>query len=321
MALVKFGGGITQMSGSIAGNTFARNRYGNYVRARTKPVNPNTAAQGAIRSAVSWCTERWRNTLSGIQRVAWGNYADAVAMKNKLGESTFLSGFNQFVRSNVEAKRQGLTPYDDGPTVLSLPSKDPTLAATLDSVTQKIAMIFDDTMPWCDEDGSYMFVYMGRPQSQTRNFFGGPWKYAGLITGSSTAPPSSGELLDAPFTLTNGQKVFLYARIVRADGRMTEQMYCVSEVALSYHVTGTLAPDATGNYDVTGYFNNKVYMTSRIAGYFIWWDGVDTWVISEVLGDKGLLSWERTFPEIIGVYGPEGTATGDATVALGDAPV
>ncbi|GAI58374.1 unnamed protein product, partial [marine sediment metagenome] len=39
MALVKYGGGITQMSGSIAGNTFARNRYGNYVRSRTKPIN------------------------------------------------------------------------------------------------------------------------------------------------------------------------------------------------------------------------------------------------------------------------------------------
>ena len=41
MALVKYGGGIIQMSGSMAGNTFARNRYGNYMRARTKPVNPN----------------------------------------------------------------------------------------------------------------------------------------------------------------------------------------------------------------------------------------------------------------------------------------
>jgi len=318
MALVKFGGGITAMSGSIAGNTFARNRYGNYVRARTKPVNPNTTEQAKMRSSISFCTAYWHNTLTADQRTAWDNYASAVAMKNKLGESVFLSGFNHFVRSNAEAKRQALTLYADGPSTLALPEKDPTLAAALDSPTQKISVIFDDTLPWCDEDGSYMYVYMGRPQLLTRNYFGGPWKYAGKITGSSVAPPSSGDLLDAPFTLTNGQKVFLYARIVRADGRITEQMYCVTQVALSYGCTGTLTPDATCNYDVTGYYNNKIYCTRRIAGYFIWWDGVDSWIISEVLGTVGALSWKRTDPNIIGVYGPEGTATGDATISLGD---
>ncbi|GAH13494.1 unnamed protein product, partial [marine sediment metagenome] len=50
MSLVKYGGGIVQMSGSIAGNTFARNRYGNYVRARTKPINPNSDRQVVVRA-------------------------------------------------------------------------------------------------------------------------------------------------------------------------------------------------------------------------------------------------------------------------------
>ncbi|GAH50296.1 unnamed protein product, partial [marine sediment metagenome] len=48
MALVKLGGGIVQISGSIAGNTFARNRFGNYMRSRTKPVNPNSTRQTDI---------------------------------------------------------------------------------------------------------------------------------------------------------------------------------------------------------------------------------------------------------------------------------
>ncbi|GAH28464.1 unnamed protein product, partial [marine sediment metagenome] len=38
MALVKYGAGIIQMSGSIAGDVHARNRFGNYIRPRTKPV-------------------------------------------------------------------------------------------------------------------------------------------------------------------------------------------------------------------------------------------------------------------------------------------
>ena len=31
MALIKYGGGIVHASGSLAGNTFARNKYGNYM--------------------------------------------------------------------------------------------------------------------------------------------------------------------------------------------------------------------------------------------------------------------------------------------------
>ena len=60
MALIKYGGGIVDMSGSIAGNTHARNRFGNYMRARTKPVNPNSDRQVAIRAIVSYLAEFWQ---------------------------------------------------------------------------------------------------------------------------------------------------------------------------------------------------------------------------------------------------------------------
>ncbi len=83
MALVKYGGGIVQMSGSIGGDTFARNRYGNYVRARTKPVNPNTTLQQAVRASMSFLTNRWAQTLDAAQRTAWNPYAQNEAMQKK----------------------------------------------------------------------------------------------------------------------------------------------------------------------------------------------------------------------------------------------
>jgi len=101
MALVKYGGGIIQMSGSIAGNTYARNRYGNYARARTKPVNPNSAQQQVIRGAMQELTTRWAQTLTALQRAAWNLYGTNVAMLNKLGETIKLSGFNHYLRSNI----------------------------------------------------------------------------------------------------------------------------------------------------------------------------------------------------------------------------
>ncbi|GAH61532.1 unnamed protein product, partial [marine sediment metagenome] len=81
MALIKYGGGIIQMSGSVAGSTHARNRFGNYMRARTKPVNPNSARQVTARAVIGFLTARWHENLTDEQRNLWRVYADAVAMK------------------------------------------------------------------------------------------------------------------------------------------------------------------------------------------------------------------------------------------------
>lgn len=233
MAVVKYGGGVTQISGSIAGTVFARNRYGNYTRPRTKPVNPNSALQVVIRSSLSFLAEAWHGTLTAAQRTAWATYAAAVAMKNRLGETIYLTGFNHFIRSNTILKSQGLTLVDDGPTELALPEKDPTFTVAGDAASQNLSVTFDNTLGWAGEDEGFMFVYMGVPQLITRNFFNGPWKYADKIEGDSVTPPTSPATMAAPMTLVEGQKVFCYARIQRADGRLSEPMYASFTVTAS----------------------------------------------------------------------------------------
>lgn len=222
MALVKYGGGIIQMSGSIAGNTFARNHYGNYVRARTKPINPNTARQIAVRSAITSLTARWAQTLTAAQRTAWNLYADSVAMKNKLGESIFLTGFNHYIRSNSFRAVEAITIVDAGPTVFELPTKDPTLAITASEAAQEISFAFDDTLDWLDEDEAYLVLYQGQPMNPQRNFFAGPWRGLGTIAGNSVTPPTDPTVKSVEFAFAELQKQWAYARIARADGRLSE---------------------------------------------------------------------------------------------------
>jgi len=222
MALVKYGGGIVQMSGSIGGNTFAHNRYGNYVRSRTKPVNPDTELQQEVRTTIAYLTDRWGNTLTGVQRTAWGVYASSVAMKNKLGESINLSGFNHYIRSNSYLKRRGETLVDAGPTEFTLPAQDPTLEITTEVHEQRFNIAFDDTMDWCTEDGGFLFMLQGRPQNPQRNFFAGPYKgvkdKAGVDPGGIASPAQSTNL----WIVAAGQKVWYQLRIQRADGRLSE---------------------------------------------------------------------------------------------------
>lgn len=220
-ALVKMGGGVIGMSGSIAGNTFARNRSGNYVRARTKPVNTNTQTQQDIRGVMSFLTNHWSTVITPTQRTAWNTYANAIAMKNRLGESIYLTGFNHFIRSNTEWVNRGKATTAAGPTSLVLPAKDVTFAIAASVATQKISVTFDNTAPWAITTAGCLLTYMGVPRNITRNFFNGPWKFQKLLLGSAT-PLTSPDPQDPPMMLTLGQLVTVYARIRNADGSISE---------------------------------------------------------------------------------------------------
>lgn len=221
MALVKYGGGVIQMSGSIAGNTFARNSSGNYVRARTKPVNPKTTYQVRSRDCLSFCTAYWSDTLTDANRASWNLYASNVAMKNKLGETTYLSGYNHFVRSNAMRKWYSKPIIATGPADFTLPALDPFFAIDVDSAPQNIDVTFDINHAWCTEVTAFMVIRQGIPQNAQRNFFAGPW-YPLLVIFSNPGGLVSpvGVLPSIPVTL--GQRQWCVARIYMHDGRCSE---------------------------------------------------------------------------------------------------
>jgi len=214
--------GSGNASGSIGADTYSHNRFGQYVRNRTKPVNPNTARQIAVRSALAQLTDRWAQILTDAQRTAWNLYAAGVVMKNALGEDILLTGFNHYLRSNVIAIQAGMTVVDDGPTVFELPDQDPLFSQTSSEATQAISFVFDDAAAWVDEDDAYLVKFEGMPQNPQRNFFAGPWRLIGTIAGDSASPPTTpDEETPIPYAITEGQRLWCYGRIRRADGRLS----------------------------------------------------------------------------------------------------
>ena len=222
MALVKLGGGIIQLSGSIAGNTFARNRYGNYMRARTKPTNPRSTQQQAVRAVIQYLTEYWSETLSDAERTAWNLYADSVAMKNKLGETTKLSGFNHFIRSNATPARLLLPIVKSGPTIFTLPDADTTFAISASEATQNITATFNNTLDWAVESGGLLSMLQGKPQNPQINFFNGPFRFWTAVQGVDPGGAVTPKEAPAVFAIAEGQKIWVTARIMRADGRLSE---------------------------------------------------------------------------------------------------
>lgn len=222
MALVKTGGGIGEISGSIGSWVFARNKGGQYIRNRAIPINPNTERQDTVRASMAYLTDRWANTLTGAQRAAWNLYASSVSMKNRIGETIYHSGFNHFIRSNIIAKMISLTVVDAGPVVFELPAQDPTYAITASEVTQQISATFDNTMDWASETGAHLILFGGKPQNSQRNFFAGPWRLYGQMAGIDGAPPASPHAGVSGYAFAELQHLWGYARIRRADGRLSE---------------------------------------------------------------------------------------------------
>jgi len=101
MATVVFGGLVSEVRGSIGGDTFSRNRYSAYVRQRTKPVNPNTPKQVMRRNWLNTCQQGWK-TLTSTQQDAWNNYALGVTFTNAHGNTYSLNGQMLFIKYNLK---------------------------------------------------------------------------------------------------------------------------------------------------------------------------------------------------------------------------
>ena len=222
MALVKYGGGIVQMSGSIAGSVFARNKSGNYVRPRTKPVNPKSVRQEAIRAIMSLLAEKWHADMTAVQRGLWETYAAAVAMKNKLGETIHLSGFNHFMRTSGASMTAGIGFFEAAPTILSLPEKDVELECSEEDIAGQTFTFDCSVLGWApngDPKGRIL-IYQGQPQLVSRQTFHGPWRYMDVINPVEGAAGTA--TMAAVFSFALGQKVWFKARVLTTTGRLSE---------------------------------------------------------------------------------------------------
>jgi len=108
-------------SGSQAGTTSSRNRFGQYRRTRATPVNPRSTAQGSVRARMAANAALWR-TLTAAQRAGWGDVGSAITRRDSLGQSYTLNGFQAFCSVNNIRAVQSLAVVLDAPAVTTPPT-------------------------------------------------------------------------------------------------------------------------------------------------------------------------------------------------------
>ena len=212
---------VTEASGSLGGITAARNKGGQYLRARAVPVNPNSPSQQSARTSFASLVTIWTESLTPTQRQSWDTYAQNVPVTNKLGDTKLLSGQNWYIGTNTPRIIAGLSSVASAPTTFDNATLNPVSLAASDAAPTELALTFDTGQDWADENGAALLVQVSKPQNASTNFFKGPFRFADAVLGDSTTAPTSPATIITPFAVTAGQKVLVRARLSRADGRLS----------------------------------------------------------------------------------------------------
>ncbi len=110
-ALVKFGGGVSAMSGTLGGTVFARNKTGAYSRNWVKPINANTTRQQTVRNEFATLIAGWKD-LTKAQQTAWEDMAPQYPYTNRLGETSEYTGQQLYNHLNMNLQVIGATILD-----------------------------------------------------------------------------------------------------------------------------------------------------------------------------------------------------------------
>lgn len=124
-------------SGSEAGTTSSRNRFGQYRRTRATPVNPNSTFQGVVRARMSANAAAWR-ALTQAQRQGWNDLGLSMNRTDSLGQSYNLTGFMAYCSVNNLKAAAADASVSDAPA-LSTPSALLTATITLTAASFSIA--------------------------------------------------------------------------------------------------------------------------------------------------------------------------------------
>jgi hypothetical protein len=203
----KFGSIVVAGSGKIGGHVASRNRAGAYFRTKVTPVNPNTAAQQAIRNRLTGISQDWR-ALTAAQRLAWNAAVGDYARTDIFGDLKNPTGFNLFQRLNNNLLIIGEAQISD-PPVPGAVHAFTSMSLAVVTGTPALTLTFAPAIPATDE----IKLYATPPLSAGVSFVKSEYRLIGVLTNSDTSPKVITSLYSAVFgsVTDNGLKVFVKA--------------------------------------------------------------------------------------------------------------
>lgn len=166
-------------SGSYQGMTASRNRFGQYMRTRATPVQPNTPAQLNQRARMTTNAAAWR-ALTDAQRAGWLSLGLAISRQDSLGQTYTMNGFMAYCSVNNNKLDAGDSAVSDAPTIVT-PADVATATVTLTAAAFSVAYTATPLAA-----ANRLFVWVS-PQRSAGRKFNGDYR---LLTVSAAAAAS-----------------------------------------------------------------------------------------------------------------------------------
>jgi hypothetical protein len=189
-------------SGSYQGKTFSRNRWGQYLRTRAAPVNPNTSFQGTVRARMATNAAAWR-ALTALQRAGWTDLGISMTRTDSLGQAYSLNGFAAYCSVNNNLAAAGETLLSAAPAIQT-PVALATATITLTAAAFSIAYT---ATPLAASTRLFSFI---SPQRSAGRSFEGDFRLIAVSAAAAASPANVFTAYTTRFgTPVVGNRVFL----------------------------------------------------------------------------------------------------------------
>ena len=215
-----------QVSGSIGNTVFSYNRYGPYLRVRSKPVQPNTLFQQQARSRLATASQAWAALDSG-KRDLWTAWAAQHPIVDRLGTSQTLAGNASYVSINALRALCGDAALDT-PPLTPAPSGLLTCTLTADIGAGSFQIAYTAT-PLAA--GCKIFLQAALLYGAGKSYFKNALRFCGLSAAAQASPLDVETLIsDRLGTLVVGQTCIVYASVYDSASGLLSQPLSAAEL-------------------------------------------------------------------------------------------
>lgn len=167
---IKYSALVSDARGKLNGSVASKNRYGNYLRNKITPTNPQTSAQSRMRALFGSISKGW-GALTQAQRNLWEDFSRQHPYNDIFGDSKVLQGSAMYQRVNLNLSKLEKSLLVVPGAVSDIPPLEQVhalmdLGSGGDIEIIQVTGEFDDTTT----ENQTMVVYATPPISPGRNF-------------------------------------------------------------------------------------------------------------------------------------------------------
>lgn len=248
MAKTLLGGVVGQISGSVGGMTYSRNRYGTYLRRRAHPTRSESVYAMGAKGRLGTISRAW-SARTDAERAAWYTWASNNPVTDKMGQKQALAGNAAYMMINGRLFAAG-APLLTVPPVGYAPPGLAELTLVADIGAGAVSVAFTGT-PLAA--GCRIWVQAAVTDGGSQSYVKNKLRFIGVSEDALASPlleivspedyaGALADVLQARFgTMAVGQLLTLYLSVIDGDTGLVSTPLTVSGLVTSTGVATTLA--------------------------------------------------------------------------------